>query len=230
MADDDIFKNWKIEFDKRVIEEYGSHENYEKAMKIEYNKRKREKYISEYNRFFELSEIPVKFYRSSVKLCNRDIFNKVKENKFTILKGGLGVGKTSLAVAYSKYYLKTMLRCDKDKKSEYVYCNGYPFFVRSYEYELMDINDMKKAVEFLYNKSLLIIDDIGFIKSNDFLKRLFAALILYRMDNRLETIITINESIKNVFDDRICDKIMEEFNLIEFNNPNRREKKKPLKL
>jgi len=181
--------------------------------------------LSEY---YETTGIPLKFNNVTMSKCNRDIVSIVRDNRFTILKGKLGCGKTSLAVSYMKWTIKRFVNKYSDvDRSHYFRFDLKAKYLRCYILETFDINEIRKYLDPFIFCDILIVDDLGFVKNNDFIKRLVGAMLLERIDNRKKTIITLNESIKNIFDERVCDKIMEEFKLVEFSDTNRRVKKEP---
>ena len=172
---------------------------------------KKEQVKKEYDEYFKNSNIPQK-YRTAYK---NDIDEKLWQNllskRFCVLKGGLGTGKTHLACSY--------LNTANIKSG----ING--FFVRCHVLETLDLNELKAFLNSCKNRKIVVIDDLGMIRANDFVKRQMASFILYRAEENKRTIITANESLEDIFDDRIYDKIKEDFELIEIIGENRRKKK-----
>lgn len=168
--------------------------------------------------FLSDSNIPKRYFEGVLSDLNDEDYTFIKEKKFSILKGDLGVGKTYTACASSINAFKLF-------KIE-------SYFMRCYQLKTMDINDLKALIKKCQGVKVLIVDDLGMVSGNQFVTELIAAMLLSRIDDDLRTIITVNENLKatkteiGIFDDRIADKLMESFVAKIMTGKNKRKRAK----
>lgn len=196
----------KLDFNKINLETISEKENAE----IE-AKEKKERYRNAKDIFISYSNVPEKYIGADFRLICGEYKQIIVLNNFVILKGKLGRGKTYTSVAFLKYI--------------YFNKNIIGHFIRCHTLPTMEIKELKKYINSLIYKNLIVLDDIFFIKSNKFVLELIGSLILGRIENDKKTIITINENLEDLFDNRIVDKMKEEFKTIEFDGKNRRKNK-----
>jgi len=194
------------------MEKFLSHFEIVEDNPTEEAKKERHEKIEGYKQFIEKANIPIKFQGACKEKIGDDIFKDILSEKQIFLKGQLGRGKSYTASGY----LNTIFLTKK--------ISGV--FVRCHQLENMDLNDLKAYINSLEKKKIVVLDDIGYINGNEFVKRLVTSLILTRIEDEKKTLITSNESLKDIFDPRSYDKIDESFHLIEFLGENKRVSKR----
>lgn len=126
----------------------------------------------------------------------------LKDGIGLLLKGGVGTGKTTIALAVLRDYI------DKGGR-------GYFISAVTLMDEIFNIADFADRARFenkLKTVPVLIIDDLGAEGSGDMVSRKIEAIISSRYNNDLVNIITTNlgvEDLKRVYDARIYDRIKE---------------------
>ena len=161
--------------------------------------------------FLKETNTPEKFIEADIRTLQGLGVEDIGSYNFLLLKGKLGVGKSYTSVALMK------LEYFKNKKLGY--------FVRCHKLPTMEINELKKYVKNFAYKSIIVLDDIGFIGSNKYVVELVSSVILERIEDNKKTVITTNEDLSNIFDTRVVDKMREVFKVIEIKGDNRRLKK-----
>lgn len=173
--------------------------------------RERIKKTEDYYKFLESSNIPVKFRGASAKKIDKKIFKEMVDNRSILLKGLLGRGKSFAA---SAYLIEAYLR---------MCASG--MFIRCHNLEELEIDKLKALLRKATYAKIVVFDDIGYIKNNAFVARLVTSVILNRLEDEKDTIMTTNESIKDIFDKRDLDKIDADYHLIEFKGEKLRKSK-----
>lgn len=210
-----------------IIEEYGSLEAYEIYLKKDFDNNILRAKMKTYNQALLDSNIPVKYLNSCIRFSddNTKYLAEMKKHTFIYLRGKLGRGKTSLVCSYLRLGIVLFMKNYGCDDYPHFVAEYKPYFLKCHSLELYDLNDLKKYLSQCSKKQVLVIDDIGFVKSNDFIRRNVASMILERMDNGQKTIITSNESMTNVFDERIVNKMKEDFKMISIDGENLRGNK-----
>jgi DNA replication protein DnaC len=153
--------------------------------------------------FLNGSNIPKRYFKALVSDLNDEDYIFIREKRFSILKGDLGVGKT---------YTASAVLIDAFKMAE-----KESYFLRCYQLKTMDINELKALIKKCEKVGVLLVDDLGMIAGNQFVTELIASMLLTRIDDDLRTIITTNENlatfnkVPGIFDDRIANKLIESF-------------------
>jgi len=129
--------------------------------------------------------------------------------KWLLLQGDYGLGKTHLSKAVTVGLLHNQIPC------RYINANE---FIETCK-EKMDIGDYDHYVKSVKESPRLVIDDIGQEYSTDWTKQVFYNLIDYRYSNYLPTMITTNKDrpelvlglggaiVDRIFDVNICKQV-----------------------
>lgn len=179
--------------------------------------------------------------------CTFENFEETKENKETvgllkkyvrnfdkfykkglgfILSGGVGTGKTHLAVAV----FKNVVRQNRTS----VFITASNLFVRMSE-SLSYSNEetLSSLTDYLVNVEFLVIDDLGAHKQNDTIREYLYRIIDGRYTAMKPTVITTNdnlESLRMSLGDRIADRLGGCCVYLEYKEKSRREKIKTLSI
>lgn len=117
---------------------------------------------------------------------------EVELDEYAILCGELGTGKTTYAMAY--------LTSKKAEGFDVAFLDCKKLSLKT------DINEAKAMVANCINKKYVVIDDPGMIKGLNYLTTIVGNMIVDRIENRLSTVLTMNENMSDIFDERIIDK------------------------
>jgi DNA replication protein DnaC len=144
---------------------------------------------------------------------------------FLYIHGGIGRGKTYLAACILKRFFGYHPRLDFEAPGRYL-ADDFPDRIRA----AIKTDATEALVKSYANcPGLLVIDDLGVEKLNDWSREQFCRIIYRRYDAMLPTLITSNfdiEWLSGNIDARVADRIAESDQVFEFTGPNRRLKRK----
>ena len=140
-----------------------------------------------------------------------------KPEHFLILSGNAGTGKTYTAISIIKYLCSTKTEFFPYKltKGEFEFIMCREVFDHLKSLYSMNSSD-SSAKERLAKVRLLVIDDLGATRNNEWQQEVLLAFIDERYQNLRPTIFTTNlsrEGIKEVFDQRIASRLLASENL-----------------
>ncbi len=195
--------------------------------------------------FVKKCNIPFIFIDAKETDMKAEMIGALKVHQSYFITGGVGVGKTHLAVALLRKYIATIKPCYDERQKEYVYDVEkikLPIFVEVPEL-LLRIRDTyrsrtgtyidkgmeteKDIIDYYTTTPLLIIDDLGVEKVSDFSTLVIYLIINRRCTNRLTTIITSNLNLLGIgehLSDRISSRIKGMCKVIDMSGHDRRSK------
>lgn len=163
------------------------------------------------------SGVPDVFKDASMKDIDPATVNVLSPHKSYFIKGAVGVGKSHMAVALMRSYLKT-IKPDYDQRSKQYFIKDkakhIPCFVEVPEL-LLRIRDTfnkndgeseKDIVDIFSRTPYLVLDDLGSEKASGFSTLMLFLIINRRCTSRRTTIITSNLSLEEI-SERLSDRI-----------------------
>ncbi len=164
----------------------------------------------------ELAGVPVIFQSARMKDLGR-MAKTLKTDQSYFIKGAVGVGKSYMAVAIMREYVRT-IKPEYDEKGRVYYLheeeNYNPIFIEVPEL-LLRIRDTyndnsneteKDIVEFYTQTPFLVLDDLGTEKASEFSTLMLYLIINRRCTTGLTTIITSNLDLEQI-EERLSERI-----------------------
>ncbi len=178
------------------------------------------------NEFFvdsmiETAGVPVIFQSASMKDLVGGTLQSLSIDQSYFIKGDVGVGKSHMAVAIMRGYLKSVKPEYDEQRKEYLINDAeshQPIFIEVPEL-LLRIRDTyndnngeseKDIVEFFTRTPFLVLDDLGTEKASEFSTLMLYLIINRRCTSGKTTIITSNldlDQIRDRLSDRISSRI-----------------------
>ncbi len=198
-----------------------AHEQQKASDKIKALDRWRENINTIADNMIETAGVPVIFQSASMRDLGHDVSKALDSHKSYFIKGGVGVGKSHMAVALMRAYITGLVPVyDERKKEYYLHEDEYiePIFIEVPEL-LLRIRDTyndksneteKDIVEFFTRAPFLVLDDLGSEKASEFSTLMLYLIINRRCTSGKTTIITSNlnlEEIRDRLSDRISSRI-----------------------
>jgi DNA replication protein DnaC len=148
-------------------------------------------------------------------------FNSDYQNLF--FYGTVGTGKSFLSICVANELLK--------KGHSVIYFSSLGLFtmLSEYAFDYKAKQELHDIYEDLYNCELLIIDDLGTERINNFVLSEFFSCINERDIRKKSTIITTNlslEDLQAIYSDRIVSRIVSNYKLLKLSGPDIRKLKK----
>jgi DNA replication protein DnaC len=172
------------------------------------------------NTMISMTGTPVIFRSAKLEDLDSAISSEVSTEQSYFINGAVGVGKTYMAVAIMREYLRLVKPEYDEQRKEYYYHPEMPLpiFIEVPEL-LLRIRDTyndksneteKDIVEFYSSAPFLVLDDLGTEKASEFSTLMIYLIINRRSTANLTTIITSNlnlEEIRERLSDRISSRI-----------------------
>lgn len=165
-------------------------------------------------------------FKGAVTTCKNFInkFNSDYQNIF--FYGTVGTGKSFLSICVAKEIL--------DQGHSVIYFSATTLFDKLSElaFDYNNKNELHNLYEDLYNCELLIIDDLGTERTNNFVTSQFFSCLNERNLRNRSTIINSNldlEGLRNLYSDRIFSRIAASYSIVKLTGPDIRIYKKKLK-
>jgi DNA replication protein DnaC len=162
-------------------------------------------------------------FHGAVKACEDFIncFNSDYQNLF--FYGTVGTGKSFLSISVANELLK--------KGHSVIYFSSPALFelLSEYAFDARFKQELHNIYEDLYNCELLVIDDLGTERTNNFVISEFLSCLNERDTRKKSTIITTNYSLENlqaIYADRIFSRITSNFRLLKLSGQDIRKLKK----
>ncbi len=164
----------------------------------------------------ESANVPVVFQSASLKDLEPEIAEALTTEQSYFIKGNVGVGKSHMAVAIMREYLREIKPEYDEQRKEYSYHpeESMPVFVEVPEL-LLRIRDTyndasneseKDIVNYYSSTPFLVLDDLGSEKASEFSTLMLYLIINRRCTSGKTTIITSNLSLA-LIEDRLSDRI-----------------------
>ncbi len=164
----------------------------------------------------ESSKVPVVFQSASLKDLEPEIVEALTTEQSYFIRGNVGVGKSHMAVAIMREYLREIKPEYDEQRKEYLYHpeQTLPVFVEVPEL-LLRIRDTyndaskeseKDIVDYYSSTPFLVLDDLGTEKASEFSTLMLYLIINRRCTSGKTTIITSNLSLEQI-KDRLSDRI-----------------------
>lgn len=165
--------------------------------------------------------VPVLFRSASMRDLEHDTAKALSTDQSYFIKGDVGVGKSHMAVALMREYIKS-IKPEYDERKKTYFIHDYeleqPIFIEVPEL-LLRIRDSysdrnneseKDIVELFSRTPYLVLDDLGSEKASEFSTLMIYLIINRRCTSGKTTVITSNldlEQIKDRLSDRISSRI-----------------------
>ncbi len=147
-------------------------------------------------------------FQNAVQICKDMVAHFSTEKDSLLLYGTVGCGKSFLSGCVAKALM--------DKGASVVYFSSTQFFNTLHQ------NSLYNADEELYNKDLVIIDDLGAELTNSFVTTSLFSFLNERILRKKATIISTNlnlTELKERYSDRIVSRIIQNFKLCKLSGP-----------
>ncbi len=147
-------------------------------------------------------------FQNAVQICKEMAAHFSTQKDSLLLYGTVGCGKSFLSGCVAKELM--------DKGASVVYFSATQFFNTLHQ------NSLYNADEELYNKDLVIIDDLGAELTNSFVTTSLFSFLNERILRRKATIISTNlnlTELKERYSDRIVSRIIQNFKLCKLSGP-----------
>jgi DNA replication protein DnaC len=165
----------------------------------------------------ELAGVPVIFQSASIKDLEHATSKALSPYKSYFIKGNVGVGKSHMAVALMREYIKAIPSGYDERKKEYCLDDAdifQPIFIEVPELLLRirdtysdSNNESEKDIVELFSKTpFLVLDDLGSEKASEFSTLMIYLIINRRSTSGKTTIITSNLDLGQIRD-RLSDRI-----------------------
>lgn len=165
----------------------------------------------------------LKRFHGAVKACEDFINNFNSDYQNLFFYGTVGTGKSFLTTCVANELLK--------KGHSVIYFSAPSLFelLSEYAFDAKMKQELHGVYEDLYNCELLIIDDLGTERTNNFVISELLSCINEREIRKKPTIITTNYSLENlqaIYADRIFSRITSNYSLLKITGPDIRKLKK----
>ena len=165
----------------------------------------------------------LKRFRGAVRTSEEFINNFNSDYQNLFIYGTVGTGKSFLSICIANELLK------KGHSVIYFSASGLFEMLSQYVFDAKLKSELKGIYDDLYNCELLVIDDLGTERVNQFTLPELFSLINERDNRKRATIITTNlslEQLQNIYSERIFSRITSNFRLLKLSGPDIRKTKK----
>ncbi|MCR4903091.1 MAG: ATP-binding protein [Butyrivibrio sp.] len=168
----------------------------------------------------------LKRFQGALETCKNFINNFNTDYQNIFFYGTVGTGKSFLSICIAKEIL--------DLGHSVLYFSSVALFEKlsEYAFDYNNKNELHNLYEDLYNCDLLIIDDLGTERTNNFVTSEFFSCLNERKNRNRSTIINSNldlEGLRNLYSDRIFSRIASDYSMVKLSGPDIRIYKKRLK-
>ena len=162
-------------------------------------------------------------FRGAVKAAEEFINNFGSDYQNLFIYGTVGTGKSFLSICIANELLK------KGHSVIYFSSTGLFELLAENSFDYKNKGELRGIYEDLYNCELLIIDDLGTERTNNFVASELFSCLNERDNRKKATIITTNlslEQLQNTYSDRIFSRITSNFRLLKLSGQDIRKIKK----